>query len=77
MSGIAQSGIRVIGKNQIHLTTFQKIHAANGGIVGNLDMDSGKFPVEPAQERPQKIPADGIAGTDAQLAAARELASII
>lgn len=67
MAGVLQTGIGIVGKNKIHLSVFKKIHAADGGLVGDFDVDIGKCLVEPAQIGYQYIAADRIAGPDAQL----------
>ena len=54
-----------------HLPRFQQIHAAGGGLVGHLDMDAGVFLMKAVQIGHQEIAADGVAGADAELAAAQ------
>ena len=46
--GISQPGIGVVGENQIHLAVLQQVHAANGGLIGDFDVNTRKFFVKPA-----------------------------
>ena len=59
-----------VGDDQIHLSRFQKIHALDGSLVGDLDMDVWPGLVKLFQVRDEKIPADRIAGSNPELAAA-------
>ena len=68
---VRKPGIRVVGDDKIHLPGFQQIHTACGGLVGNLNVDAGMLPVKTVQIRNQEVAADGIAGPDADLAAAQ------
>ena len=40
VEAVIQPGVGIVGKDQIHRTVFQQIHASNGSLVGDLDMDS-------------------------------------
>ncbi len=60
-------GIGKIAYDQVHLTVFQKLHAAHGGAVCDLDPHSGIILMKSLQVVNQKVPADGIACPDPQL----------
>ena len=45
---VPKPGIGIIGKDQIHTAIFQKIHTANGSLVGYFDMNIRVFLVETA-----------------------------
>lgn len=70
MDKIGEPGIGIVDDDEVGLPVFQQIHTADGGGVGHFDMDVRVLPVETAQIGNEKMPADGIAGTDAQLSAA-------
>ena len=61
--------VRVIDKNQIHLSVFQKIHAFDGRLVCHLDVRTWKTPVKTLQIRYEKVAADGITCPDPDLTA--------
>ena len=60
-------GIGIIGDDEIALAVFQGLGTFNRGVIRNLDMDIGESLVELVQISNQIIPADGVAGSDAQL----------
>ena len=60
-------GIGKIAYDQVHLPVFQKLHAAHGGAVGDLDPHSRIILMKALQIVNQKVPADGIACPDPQL----------
>ena len=57
----AKPGIWVVTYNQISLAFFQKLHAAHGGAVCDLDPHSRIILMKALQVVNQKVPADGIA----------------
>ena len=70
VGAVSQTGIGIVGEDQIHCTALQQVHTSDGSLVGDLDMDVRVFLVETAQVRDQKIPADGITGADTELSSA-------
>ena len=66
---IAQVLIWIVDHDQIHLTALQQLHTFNGGLIDDFDVGIREFFVKPFQIGNQKITADSVAGTDANLAA--------
>ena len=66
---VRKPGIGIVGDNEIHLAGFQQIHAAGRGLIGDLNVNPGVLPVKPVQIGYQEIAADGVAGSDTDLAA--------
>ena len=61
-------GVRGICHNEIYLSVSEQLRTADGSLVGDTDAHVGMFFVKPLEVGNQKIPANGITGSDAQLA---------
>ena len=61
-------GIRGICHNEIYLFVSEQLCTADGSLVGDTDAHVGMFFVKSLKVGNQKIPADGITGSNAQLA---------
>lgn len=48
MASVSQTGVGIIGEDQIYRAAFQQIHASDGSLVGDLNVDVGVFFVKPA-----------------------------
>ena len=70
VAAVSQAGVGIIGENQIHRAVFQKIRAFDRSLIGDFNMDFGILSVKTSQVGDQEIPADRIAGADADLSAA-------
>ena len=67
----AKVNVRIVSDNEIYLTVLQKFRTLDRSGIGHFYMCVRESFVETFQIRDQKIPADGVAGTDADLAAGR------
>ena len=67
----AKVNVRIVSDNEIYLTVLQKFRTLDRSGIGHFYMCVRESFVETFQIRNQKIPADGVAGTDADLAAGR------
>ena len=67
----AKVNVRIVSDNEIYLTVFQKFRTLDRSGIGHFYMCVRESFVETFQIRDQKIPADGVAGTDADLTAGR------
>ena len=71
MFAMVQSGVGIIGDNQIHLSHFQKIYTFGGSLVCYFNVYIGMCLMKFIQERHQIITADGVTGTDTELSASQ------
>ena len=67
--GAGEGRVWIIDNNKIYLSVFQQGSTGDGSLVRHLDMHMWKLFVELVQIWNQIVPADGIAGTNAELAA--------
>ena len=67
----AKVNVRIVSDNEIYLTVLKKFRTLDRSGIGHFYMCVRESFVETFQIRDQKIPADGVAGTDADLTAGR------